>query len=44
MTPEMVSGLVESPWEVEDIVNLVEKAEDAALKMHGRYKKKDISK
>ena len=44
MTPAMAAGLVESPWEVEDIVKLVEKAEDAAPKKRGPYKKKDISK
>ena len=43
MTPAMAAGLVESPWEVEDIVKLVEKAEDAAPKKRGPYKKKDIS-
>jgi len=48
MTPAMAAGLVESPWEVEDIVALVEKAEaDAAPKKRGPYKpraKKYISK
>ena len=44
MTPAMAAGLVESPWEVEGIVKLVEKAEDAAPKKRGPYKKKDISK
>ena len=44
MTPAMAAGLVESPWEVEDIVKLVEAAEDAAPKKRGPYKKKDISK
>lgn len=44
MTPAMAAGLVESPWEVEDIIKLVEKAEDAAPKKRGPYKKKDISK
>ena len=44
MTPAMAAGLVESPWEVEDIVKLVEKAEDAAPKKRGPYKKKEISK
>jgi len=44
MTPAMAAGLVESPWEVEDIVRLVEKAEDAKPKTRGPYKKKDISK
>ena len=44
MTPAMAAGLCESPWEVEDIVKLVEKAEDAAPKKRGPYKKKDISK
>lgn len=41
MTPAMAAGLVESPWEVEDIVKLVEKAEAAvAPKKRGPYKKK----
>jgi hypothetical protein len=40
MTPAMAAGLVESPWEVEDIVKLVEKAEDAAPKKRGPYKKR----
>ncbi|SDX91808.1 IS1 family transposase [Roseicitreum antarcticum] len=44
MTPAMAAGLVDTPWEVEDIVALVEKAEDAAPKKRGPYKKKDISK
>lgn len=45
MTPAMAAGLVENPWEVEDIVALVEKAEtEAAPKKRGPYKKKDISK
>jgi len=44
MTPAMAACLVESPWEVEDIVKLVEKAEDAAPNKRGPYKKKDISK
>ncbi len=38
MTPAMAAGLVDTPWEVEDIVNLVEKAEDAAPKKRGPYK------
>ncbi len=47
MTPAMAAGLVDTPWEVEDIVKMVEKAEDAAPKKRGPYKpraKKDISK
>ena len=44
MTPAMAAGLVEGPWEVEDIVKLVEKAAGAAPKKCGFYKKKDISK
>ena len=40
MTPAMAAGLVESPWEVEDIVNLVEKAEEAAPKKREPYKRK----
>lgn len=46
MTPAMAAGLVSSPWEVSDIVALVEKAEtEAAPKVRGPYKprKKDIS-
>ena len=44
MTPAMAAGLVTSPWDVDDIVALVEKAEtDAAPKTRGPYKKKDIS-
>ncbi len=46
MTPAMAAGLVSSPWEVSDIVALVEKAEaEAAPKVRGSYKprKKDIS-
>lgn len=42
MTPAMAAGLVESPWEVEDIVKLVEKAEDAKPKTRGPYKKKAV--
>ncbi len=47
MTPAMAADLVDTPWEVEDIVALVEKAEDAAPKKRGPYRKsqkKDISK
>jgi IS1 family transposase len=47
MTPAMAAGLVDTPWEVEDIVALVERAENAAPKKRGPYKpraKKDISK
>ena len=44
MTPVMAAGLVENPWEVEDIVKLVEAAEEAARKKRGPYKKKDILK
>jgi IS1 family transposase len=47
MTPAMAAGLVDTPWEVEDIVALVEKAENSAPKKRGPYKpraKKDISK
>lgn len=44
MTPAMAAGLVDSPWEVEDIVKLVEKAEEVVPKKRGPYKKKDISK
>lgn len=47
MTPAMAAGLVSSPWEVEDIVALVEKAEtEAAPKKRGPYKKRqpEISK
>lgn len=40
MTPAMAAGLVDTPWEVEDIVALVEKAEDAAPKKRGPYKKR----
>ncbi len=47
MTPAMAAGLVTSPWHVEDIVALVEKAQaDAASKTRGPYKprvKKHIS-
>ncbi|MGH1575691.1 IS1 family transposase [Planktotalea sp.] len=46
MTPAMAAGLVESPWEVENIVALVETAENVAPKKRGPYKKrqkKDIS-
>lgn len=43
MTPAMAANLVASPWTVDDIVALVEKAEDAAPKKRGPYKKKDIS-
>jgi hypothetical protein len=32
MTPAVTAGLVEGPWEVEDIVKLVENAEGAAPK------------
>lgn len=47
VTPAMAANLVASPWTVDDIVALVEKAEDAAPKKRGPYKpraKKDISK
>lgn len=47
ITPAMAAGLVNEPWDVKDIVALVEKAEDAAPKKRGPYKlrqKKDISK
>ena len=47
VTPAMAAGLVHEPWDVEDIVGLVEKAEDAAPRKRGPYKprqKKDISK
>lgn len=41
MTPAMAAGLVSSPWEVEDLVALVEKAEmEAAPKKRGPYKKR----
>jgi len=41
MTPAMAAGLVGSPWEVEDIVALVEKVEaDAAPKKRGPYKQR----
>lgn len=41
MTPAMATGLVGSPWEVEDIVALVEKVEaDAAPKKRGPYKQR----
>ena len=46
VTPAMAANLVASPWTVEDIVALVEKAEAAAPKKRGPYKKrqkKDIS-
>ena len=44
MTPAMAAGLVDTAWEVEDIVALVEKAEtEAAPKKRGPYKKKKIS-
>ncbi|UWR21503.1 IS1 family transposase [Sulfitobacter sp. S190] len=46
VTPAMAANLVASPWTVDDIVALVEKAEDAAPKKRGPYKprqKKDIS-
>jgi IS1 family transposase len=39
MTPAMAAGLVSSPWEIEDIVKLVEAA-DAAPKKRGPYKKR----
>lgn len=47
VTPAMAANLVASPWTVDDIVALVEEAEDAAPKKRGPYKprvKKDISK
>jgi len=40
MTPAMAAGLASSPWDVEDIVALVEKAEEAMPKKRGPYKKK----
>lgn len=40
VTPAMAANLVASPWAVEDIVALVEKAEDAAPKKRGPYKKR----
>ena len=46
VTPAMAANLVASPWTVDDIVALVEKAEDAKPKKRGPYKKrvkKDIS-
>ncbi|PCH74789.1 MAG: hypothetical protein COC12_03120 [Rhodobacteraceae bacterium] len=46
ITPAMAANLVASPWTVDDIVALVEKAEaEAAPKKRGPYKprKKDIS-
>ena len=46
ITPAMAANLVASPWTVDDIVALVEKAEDAKPKKRGPYKphaKKDIS-
>ncbi len=43
MTPAMAAGLVSSPWEVSDIVALVEKAEvEAAPKVRGPYKPRKI--
>lgn len=47
VTPAMAANLVAAPWTVDDIVALVEKAEDATPKKRGPYKpraKKDISK
>jgi len=38
VTPAMAADLVASPWTVDDIVALVEKAEDAAPKKRGLYK------
>ena len=46
ITPAVAANLVASPWTVDDIVALVEKAEDAAPMKRGPYKprqKKDIS-
>lgn len=46
ITPAMAANLVAAPWTVDDIVALVEKADDAAPKKRGPYKprtKKDIS-
>ncbi|MFN3954989.1 MAG: IS1 family transposase [Pararhodobacter sp.] len=45
MTPAMAAGVTDRLWDVEDIVALVERAEDAAPKKRGPYKprKKDIS-
>ena len=44
MTPAMAAGLLSRPWEVEDLVALVEAAEEAPKK-RGPYKprKKDLS-
>ncbi len=44
MTPAMAAGLVSSPWEIEDLVDLVEAAQPAPKK-RGPYKprKKDNS-
>jgi hypothetical protein len=39
MTPAMAAGLVSSPWEVEDLVALVEAAAPAPKK-RGPYKKR----
>jgi IS1 family transposase len=39
MTPAMAAGLVSSPWEVEDLVALVEAADEPAKK-RGPYKKR----
>jgi hypothetical protein len=38
MTPAMAAGLVSSPWEIEDLVALVEAAQPAPEK-RGPYKK-----
>jgi len=40
VTPAMAANLVGAPWDVEDIVALMEKAEDAKPKKRGPYKKK----
>lgn len=42
ITPAMAANLVAGPWTVDDIVALVEKAEDAAPKKRGPCKK-DVS-
>lgn len=40
MTPAMSAGISDRLWDVEDIVALVEKAEEAAPKKRGPYKRK----
>lgn len=42
VTPAMAANLVGSPWTVDDIVALVEKAENAKPKTRGPYKKKAV--